>query len=300
MRHSSFFYGDDDLMVERMVPFLSPALAAAGARAVVVLDRRKWDRLATAIGPHAAEVVYIDRRTFYTRPEAAVAGYDGALRRFVRDGAREVRIFGELPLCATDADRDLWLTYEAILNRAFEHHPVWVMCGYDTREVSESLIEGALDTHPEVLAEGWARSLHYRAPEDVVRSRTPTPAPLERLNTLPLDGGPGGFRHALNRALAAAGVPGADAENMLIAADEVLANAQRHGGEQLSVRVGAVGDRFVCEVADDGPGIHDPLAGFLPPRPGTSAGAGLWVARQLTRQLELVPAPHGATVRLWI
>jgi anti-sigma regulatory factor (Ser/Thr protein kinase) len=91
-----------------------------------------------------------------------------------------------------------------------------------------------------------------------------------------------------------------EAENMLVAAGEVLANVQRHGGETLSVSVGRVGDRFVCEVADDGPGINDPLAGFLPPRPGHVDGAGLWVARQLTRQLELVPSPKGSSVRLWV
>jgi anti-sigma regulatory factor (Ser/Thr protein kinase) len=87
---------------------------------------------------------------------------------------------------------------------------------------------------------------------------------------------------------------------MLIAAGEVLANAQRHGGEPLSVRVGRVGDRFVCEVSDAGPGIGDPLVGLLPPQPGEVEGAGLWVARQLTHQLELAPSPQGFSVRLWI
>ena len=65
-----------------------------------------------------------------------------------------------------------------------------------------------------------------------------------------------------------------DATNLLLAAAEVLANAERHGGGTPSVRVGRVGDRFVCEVSDDGPGIDDPLAGFLPPRPGHADGAG--------------------------
>jgi anti-sigma regulatory factor (Ser/Thr protein kinase) len=87
---------------------------------------------------------------------------------------------------------------------------------------------------------------------------------------------------------------------MLVAAAEVIANGERHGGETLSVQAGRIGERFVCEVSDDGPGIDDPLAGFLPPRPGHAGGAGLWVARQLTRQLELVPSPQGATVRLWV
>jgi anti-sigma regulatory factor (Ser/Thr protein kinase) len=162
------------------------------------------------------------------------------------------------------------------------------------------LLDGGFDTHPEVLTDDWARSPHYHEPEDVVSSLTPTPAPLAGLHALPLDGGPRGFREGLSLELEAAAVSEVEAENMLVAAEEVLANAQRHGGETVSVQVGPVGDRFVCEVSDDGPGIDDPLAGFLPPRPSHTNGAGLWVARQLTRQLELVPSPQGASVRLWV
>jgi anti-sigma regulatory factor (Ser/Thr protein kinase) len=299
VRHSLFVYDDDDRMVEKMAPFLRSGLAE-GERAVVVLERRKWERLGGALGPDAEEVLYVERDTFYTRPEAALLGYDGTLRRFVRDGASAIRVFGELPRCETDAEWNLWLTYEAILNRAFDHHPVWVMCGYDTREVPGPLLDGAFDTHPEMLTEDWERSPHYHEPEDVVRFRTSTPAQLGGLHALPLDGGPKGFREALSAELEAAAVSGLEAWQMLVAADEVLANAERHGGDTLSVHVGRVGDGFVCEVSDDGPGIDDPLAGFLPPRPGHADGAGLWVARQLTRQLELVPSPRGTSVRLWV
>jgi len=299
MRHSLLVYDDDDRLVAKMAPFLRSGLADGG-RAVVVLDRRKWERLAGALGSDADDALYLERDTFYTRPETALLGYDATLRRFVRDGASGVRVFGELPRCETDADWDLWFTYEAILNRAFEHHPVWVMCGYDTREVPRQMLEGALDTHPEVLTEGWEPSPHYHDPAEVVRSRTPTPAPLSGLHPLSLDGGPRDFRETLGAELEAAAVSELEAGNMLVAAAEVLANAERHGGEPLSVRAGRVGDRFVCEVSDGGPGIDDPLAGFVPPRPRHADGAGLWVARQLTRQLELVPSTHGASVRLWV
>jgi anti-sigma regulatory factor (Ser/Thr protein kinase) len=299
MRHSLLIYDDDDRMVETMAPFLSAGLAD-GERAVVVLDGWKWEQLASALGSYADKALYIARDAFYTRPEAALAGYDGTVRRFVRDGASAVRVFGEVPRCETDAEWNIWMSYEAILNRALEHHPVWVTCGYDTREMPRPLLEGAFDTHPEVLTDGWRRSPHYHEPEDVVRSRTPEPARLAGLHALPLSGGARGFREALAEELEAAAVSELEAGNMLVAAAEVLANAQRHGGETLSVQAGPVGDRFACEVSDDGPGIDDPLAGFMPPRPRHADGAGLWVARQLTRQLELVPSPHGATVRLWV
>jgi anti-sigma regulatory factor (Ser/Thr protein kinase) len=299
MRHSLLVYDHDDQMVDQMAPFLRSGLTDGG-RAVVVLDRRKWERLRGALGSDADDVLYVERDSFYTRPEAALLGYDSTLRRLVRDGATAVRVFAELPPCETEADCNLWLAYEAIVNRALEHHPVWVICGYDTREVAGPLLDGALDTHPEMLNGEWERSPHYHEPEDVVRSRTPAPAQLAGLRPLRLEGGPRGFREILSTELEAAAVPERDAGNLLVAAAEVLANAERHGGGTPNVRVGRVGDRFVCEVSDDGPGIDDPLAGFLPPRPGHADGAGLWVARQLTRQLELVPSPQGASVRLWI
>jgi anti-sigma regulatory factor (Ser/Thr protein kinase) len=299
VRHSLFVYSDDDRMVEKMAPFLREGLGE-GARVVVVLERRKWEVLADALGSDADDVLYIERDTFYTRPEAALAGYDRTLRQFVQDGASAVRVFGELPRCETEAEWNLWLTYEALLNRAFNHHPAWVVCGYDTREVPGPLLEGAFEAHPEHLEEDWEESEHYHEPEDIVVSRTPAPEPLAGLRAVPLDGDTRAFREALRAELDAAAVPEDDAENMLVAAGEVLANAQRHGGEKLSIHVGRVGERFVCEISDDGPGIEDPLAGFLPPRQGHADGAGLWVARQLTGQLELVSSLQGSSVRLWV
>jgi hypothetical protein len=63
---------------------------------------------------------------------------------------------------------------------------------------------------------------------------------------------------------------------------------------------GPVGDRFVCEISDNGRGHDDPLAGYLPPRPEATDGAGLWVARQLTSSLNPISSAEGLTVRLWV
>jgi anti-sigma regulatory factor (Ser/Thr protein kinase) len=298
MRHSLFLYEDDERLVRKVAPFLESGLRR-GDPAIVIAERAKCERLAGALGSHAGAVSFVDRDAFYTRPEAALAGYDGRVRRLVRDGAHAIRVYAELPACGTDAQWNPWIRYEAIVNRALVHHPLWVMCGYDAREVSEWVVDGALATHPEVLADDWARNAHYHRPEELVRARTPTPAPITGLHPLPVDSDARGFREGLSAELEAAEVSAPEAENMIIAAAEVLANARRHGGPAVSVSVGRVEDRFVCEVSDDGPGIDDPLTGYLPPRPGHAGGAGLWVARQLTRQLDLVPAPHGQTVRLW-
>jgi anti-sigma regulatory factor (Ser/Thr protein kinase) len=299
MRHDLFPYEDDDQMVGKMAPFLESGLAD-GEAVVVILDRRKLELLADALESDAGPISYIDGDAFYTRPEAALAGYDRRVRQFLREGASAVRAFAELPRCETEPEWNSWIAYEAIVNRALAHHPFWVTCGYDRREMPEPLLEGGFETHQHVLSDDREHNSHYHAPERVVSARTPTPAPLPDLHELPLTSEPRRLREHLAAELETAGVSEHEAENMLIAAGEVFANARRHGGETMSVRVGRLEDRFVCEVSDAGPGIDDPLVGFMPPQPGQAEGAGLWVARQLTRRLEVVRSPQGSSVRLWV
>jgi anti-sigma regulatory factor (Ser/Thr protein kinase) len=100
--------------------------------------------------------------------------------------------------------------------------------------------------------------------------------------------------------MSAEGVPAPEAQHLLVAAAEVFANALHHGHGANKLRVGRVDGRFVCELSDHGPGISDPLIGYLPPRPGHLDGVGLWVARQLTARLEFVATPHGFATRLWV
>jgi anti-sigma regulatory factor (Ser/Thr protein kinase) len=300
MRHDMYLYEDDDSLAGRMGAFLDDGLARGDA-VLAVVDARKWGILRDALGDGAERVTHIHRDVFYTRrPEAAIAAYDAMLRRVASEGTQEVRIFGELPACRTRQDQRTWGAYEAIVNRALAHHRTWVMCGYDARETSDALLRDGRRTHAAVLTDGWATSAHFDDPAAVVRSLTPAPEPLPDLPALPADGDARALREGLLEAMATAGVRAAEADDMLLAAGEVLANARRHGGGLRSLRAGSVGDRFVCELGDGGPGLDDPLAGHLPPRHGDVGGAGLWVARQVTRRVELMGSTAGLTVRLWV
>jgi hypothetical protein len=49
-----------------------------GEAAIAVVDERKWALLCDALGPAAAHIAHIDRDSYYTRLEAALAGYDEA------------------------------------------------------------------------------------------------------------------------------------------------------------------------------------------------------------------------------
>jgi anti-sigma regulatory factor (Ser/Thr protein kinase) len=296
--HNLFFYGDDSALVDQVVPFLTEGLAEHEA-VVTVVDPRKTALLTEALGRVGRRVTSIDRDSYYTRPEDALAGYDAQVRRYLREGAPRVRVFGELPLCRTKEDSDTWILYEALLNPAFAHHPVTIVCGLDGREQPDSVVEGSWRTHPAALDRGWSDNEHFHDPAETVRALTPRPDDVSGLEAVPADDGARALRTRLRSEMTAADVPDDRAQRMLTAAGEILANAHQHGGGVRGMRLGRVGEHFVCEISDHGPGLDNPLAGYLPPRPGHSGAAGLWVARQATTRLEMLSTERGLTTRLW-
>lgn len=299
LRHDALVYEHDDPFVEQVGGFLQAGLAE-GAATVAVLRRNSWALLKEALGTAADEVFFAgDPQSWYRRPIDALGGYDATLRDYVRSGAPSVRVVGELPSCSTQLEWDQWKAYEAILNRAFADRQAWIVCAYDARVLPERVVEGAWHTHPQVLTDSWQSNGHYQEPEHVVRGVSPEPG--RALDLRRIDPGPdvAAIRWQLTRELAAAGASGERVRDLVAAAEEVVVNTWRHAGGPTSVRVGLVEESFVCEVSDHGPGLDDPIAGYLPPDSERGDPAGLWVARQLAARVDLHPGPDGLTVRIW-
>ena len=89
--------------------------------------------------------------------------------------------------------------------------------------------------------------------------------------------------------------------DLVLAAQELAANAVRHGGATPAtparLRLGRSHDGVVCEVGDAGPGMPDPDgAGRQRVAIGASAGRGLWIVRQLADTVEIGSTPDGLTV----
>ena len=96
-------------------------------------------------------------------------------------------------------------------------------------------------------------------------------------------------------------LPAGRAEEFLLAVGEVVANALRHGHGCAQLALWHANDGVICEVHDDGPGVDDPFAGYLPPGSDQAArGMGLWIARQVSDTLAIRSGPDGTTVRLGI
>ncbi|MDP9261375.1 MAG: sensor histidine kinase [Actinomycetota bacterium] len=298
MRHEAVVIDGDETFVARLAPFFRAGLAEGPT--VAVLNRHHWGLLREELGPDAEQVDYTDCDDFYIRPIDAIASYDATLRRLTAEGSTSVRVAGEIPLGPTRSGWDDWMSYEAILNRAFADRPAHVLCVYDTNTAPETVLDAVWRTHPHVVADGDDVGPHYHDPHEILSALTPVPVRGLPLHSLPLVGDAIAFRENLSAGLRDAGAPEAKVVDMLVAANEVFENALRHGNGPTALRAGLVDGWFVCEIEDRGPGLDDPLAGYVPPAPGEAGPAGLWIARQLVSRLELIPAEPGLTVRLWL
>jgi serine/threonine-protein kinase RsbW len=107
------------------------------------------------------------------------------------------------------------------------------------------------------------------------------------------------LRHSVAACAGAAGLTGDRLDDFVVAVNELLTNAVRHGGGIGRVAVWAADGDVVCEVSDSGGG----LAAARPepavrPAADTPGGWGLWLAEELTDTFELVTGDDGTTVRV--
>lgn len=298
LRHEALVYESDEQLVERVAPFLRGGLEEGPT--IAVLTRRHWSLLREELGSDADGVAFTDCADFYIRPVDVVAAYDATMTDLLASGATSARVTGEIPLQPTRDAWSEWISYEAIFNRALADRPAHVLCVYGTENVSDDVIDAVWQTHPHVEASSAGSHPDYRDPRDVVASEAGKPASTLDLRTLAPTDDPLEFRELLAAELTAVGAPRAKVMDMLVAASEVFENARLHAGGASRVRAGLVDGWFVCEIEDRGPGLDDPLAGYLPPRSEHPRGEGLWVARRAVRRLELFDNAPGLIARLWL
>lgn len=89
------------------------------------------------------------------------------------------------------------------------------------------------------------------------------------------------------------------AYDWIIAVNELMANAIRHGGGAGRLRVWRDGDLF-CEVRDRGAGFAPGpyLAPRARPAPSPEGGLGLWITQRVTVEMAIDSGPTGTVVRI--
>jgi len=107
------------------------------------------------------------------------------------------------------------------------------------------------------------------------------------------------LRHAVASCLGAAGLHGESVDDFVLAINELITNAVRHGGGQGTLRLWCNGPAILCEISDHGGGISgERLRLRERPAPDTAGGWGLWLTRQLSDDMTVQTGPAGTTVRI--
>jgi anti-sigma regulatory factor (Ser/Thr protein kinase) len=105
------------------------------------------------------------------------------------------------------------------------------------------------------------------------------------------------LRHVVASAAASAGLAGQRLDDFVMAVNELLTNAVRHGGGTGHVALWRSGAAVVCEVSDRGDGLERPDPAVRP-APEVPGGWGLWLAGELTDELEIKSSQQGTAVRI--
>lgn len=86
--------------------------------------------------------------------------------------------------------------------------------------------------------------------------------------------------------------------DLSLALDELIANAQEHGGAPITVR-GWYDARLILTVSDAGAGFdYGSIVRSHPPLMLGQRGRGLWIVRQLTDHVHVHRSANGTTVRI--
>jgi serine/threonine-protein kinase RsbW len=105
------------------------------------------------------------------------------------------------------------------------------------------------------------------------------------------------LRHAVASAAACAGLAGQRLDDFVVAVNELLTNAVRHGGGAGHVALWRAAAAVVCEVRDSGAGL-DPSGARERPASDAPGGWGLWLAGELTDDLVIKSGERGTAVRI--
>ncbi|MGS2645513.1 anti-sigma factor RsbA family regulatory protein [Streptosporangium sp. LJ11] len=297
--HQALIYDTDQAFLSATTAFCLDGLARDD-RVLAVTTEANIELLRSGLGDAAGQVEFVAARKWYDAPGRTLAAYNSYVNTH-SPAHRRIRIIGE-PVWHGRGERQEaeWTRYEAMLNVAFAGSPAWIVCPYDTRTLPGRIVADARRTHPDLLVDSSSRaSRDYDDPATFTHAadHRPLPPPAGTEATIRFDADLSRMRRRVAAWAAASGLSDERAERLLLAVNEVVANAVEHGGGHGEIRLWTDGPAIGCDVTDPGH-MDTPFPGYLPPGLTGLRGHGLWVVRQVCDLLEIRTGLPGTQVRL--
>lgn len=296
-RHIALETGPDASAADQLLPVLRASLDR-GDHLLLACSPHLAGRLRESLPAHAP-VIVVDGATLDGRAPDALAHYTalldqhapapGARVQLVTDGRRH------------DHGLHSWLETEALLNHVLADRPLDHVCVLDVETLAEN-VALARATHRLLLRDSQiVANPTWREPVEVLRElgRSRCRDPLEELPaTLEMTDVDDmrSLRRQLTTSLAGGPLSEDDAEDLVLAIDEVTSNATEHGVPPVDVRLWVTPERVLCSITDRGAGFDEPLAGYGPAHGDdlSRGGMGLWLARRAVDRLTTDPlTPQG-------
>jgi anti-sigma regulatory factor (Ser/Thr protein kinase) len=298
--HAGLFYRAEAEYLAHVSRFARAGLRRGEPVLLAVPDFRIGP-LSEALGQDADRMMFVDMTAVGGNPARIIPAVHAFLGRHP---GRRVTCVGECtwpgrsPAELAEAAR-----HEALANLAFADTPMTALCPFNTARLPAGALTAFRQAHPRsATSDGQATSGEdYLGPGKLPPlCELPLPDPPPHAATL-------GFRAGLQqvRALtadraAAAGLPPARVNDLIIAVSELAANTLCHAEGPGILRIWQAAGELVCEIADRG-WISDPLAGRHPPDAGLSGsgGLGLPLIHQVCDLVETRTHPvSGTTIRV--
>lgn len=297
--HGALLYRTDEEYLDGLLPFLYEGVARDEPTFVAAPGPRV-DLLRSAMDGRRDQVRFADMTQLGRNPGRIIP----AIRRFLdAHGGRPARFVGEPIWVGRSAAETAEATrHEALINLAFAEATAQVLCPYDVVGLEPSVLDDAHRTHPYLIEGDSARcSTRFTDPVTFCAAAAwllPPPPPDAVVRAF----GAGDLvstRRFVRRQAEAAGLPDDRADDVELAANELVTNTLVHGAGSGQLRLWREGRSLVFEVTERGR-ILDPLAGRHVPSDTTPGGRGLLVTHHVCDLVELRSDGNGTTIRVRI
>jgi len=293
--HEGFVFRTDRDLVDRVVPFAAEGLSR-GEPVLVVAGERVRSLLADEMGADVARLAtFAAAETWWRGGHATLHAYDRDLRE-LRATVPTWRLVAEPVWLARDDGRE-WSRFEAVANRCYAALPYYSLCLHDAQRLPAGVLDAVARTHPLTWGgEAPVRATAYEDPRHFLRSVQPEwssrPGDAAVIQVLTAKEARGALPARLPRG------SDARADDVLLATHELVTNALRVSAAA-EVASWSEAGRLVVEVSDQGPGLPDETAGYVPPADVVDAPRGMWLAWGLADDAAVATSGAGTRIRLY-